>query len=185
MIANGLKDLTVIGTCLEYGLREGMLSEDMTPLPVVSYAISKNRLREQLESFIEKYLVHFRWLRLFYMYGEGQHPNSLYPQLLKAIKEGATEFNMSGGEQERDFLPVAKVAENIVACALQAKVLGVINVCSGRPLKVKDFVQAIIKGEGSSLKMNLGFYPYSEYEPMCFWGCNSLMKLILITYGSN
>ena len=62
-----------------------------------------------------------KWIRLFYMYGEGQNPNSLLSQLQTALQNGDQEFNMSGGEQERDYLPIEKVAEYIVTIALQNK----------------------------------------------------------------
>ena len=53
------------------------------------------------------------------MYGKGQSPNSLLSQLDKALENGEKIFNMSGGEQVRDYLPVEKVAEYIVKIALQ------------------------------------------------------------------
>ncbi|HLX93844.1 MAG TPA: NAD(P)-dependent oxidoreductase, partial [Puia sp.] len=37
LIRHGLKDLTVTGTCFEYGMREGMLSEDMDVNPTNPY----------------------------------------------------------------------------------------------------------------------------------------------------
>ena len=45
---------------------------------------------------------------------------------------------MSGGEQERDYLPIEKVAEYIVTIALQDNISGIINCCSGKPIKVKQ-----------------------------------------------
>ena len=35
LIKNGLKDLTVTGTCFEYGMQEGSLQEDMEVFPVI------------------------------------------------------------------------------------------------------------------------------------------------------
>src|SRR5690606_23628019 len=49
LIENGLKDLTVTGTCLEYGMQEGCLREDMATSPLTQYAIAKDRLRKELE----------------------------------------------------------------------------------------------------------------------------------------
>ena len=77
---------------------------------------------------------------------------------------------MSGGEQTRDYLPVEKVAEYIVKIALQKKVDGIINCCSGVPVTVKDFVEAYLKAVGKTIKLNFGYYPYTDYEPMHFWG---------------
>ena len=45
LISNGLKDVTVCGTCLEYGMAEGELHEDMPSVPTIAYPIAKNNLR--------------------------------------------------------------------------------------------------------------------------------------------
>jgi nucleoside-diphosphate-sugar epimerase len=178
MLQNGLKDLTVAGTCLEYGMLEGCLSEEMDVCPIVSYAIAKNMLRNELEKVCEHQSACFKWLRLFYMYGRGQNSNSLFAQLEKALENHESVFNMSGGEQERDFLPIDKMVNSIVTIALQKEVVGVINCCSGQPIKVKRLVKNILSEKGATLKLNLGFYPYTDYEPMSFWGDNTKLKKI-------
>ena len=85
LISNGLKDLTVTGTCLEYGMQEGCLSEEMPALPSNPYAIAKDELRSFIEELQQQYSFSFKWIRLFYMYGKGQNPNSLLSQLDKAL----------------------------------------------------------------------------------------------------
>jgi len=179
LVRNGLKDLTVTGTCFEYGMQEGCLREDMPVYPANPYAVAKNELRKELEEFCAVQQVHFKWVRLFYIYGEGQNPNSLFSQLNRAIDDGAGEFNMSGGEQVRDFLPIEKVAENLTAIALQNAVEGVINCCSGIPVTVKQFVEDYLKVSKKYIKLNLGYYPYADYEPMRFWGDDTKLKSIL------
>jgi nucleoside-diphosphate-sugar epimerase len=179
LLQNGLKDITVAGTCFEYGMKEGILSEDMNCEPANPYAIAKNELRLSLQQLTMQYSCNFKWARLFYMYGKGQSPKSLISQLDKALENGDAVFNMSGGEQVRDFLPIEKVAEYIVAIALQKEVTGVINCCSGNPVTVKDFVQAYLNSRQQSIQLNLGFYPYADYEPMRFWGDDRKLKRII------
>jgi len=179
LVRNGLKDLTIIGTCFEYGMQEGCLQEDMPALPDNPYGRAKNSLRIQLEAFKKGHPFSFKWVRLFYMYGKGQNPNSLLSQLDKALAAGVGTFNMSGGQQIRDYLPVGKVAENIAKIALQKEVEGVINNCSGIPITVKDFVEDYLRRINKSITLNLGYYPYPDYEPMKFWG--DIQKLKKIT----
>lgn len=178
IINNGLKDLLVTGTCFEYGMKEGCLREDMETEPANPYAVAKDQLRRKLEVFVAEKQIHFKWVRLFYMYGKGQSPNSLFSQLDKALTNCEPVFNMSGGEQERDYVPVEEVAKNIVAIALQNKVEGIINCCSGKPIAIKDLVQQYLDQKKQTIKLNLGFYPYTDYEPMKFWGDNNKLKLI-------
>jgi len=170
ILRHGLASLSVTGTCFEYGMHEGMLSEDMPSDPANPYAHAKDDLRKKLQQLQQAITFDFKWIRLFYMYGQGQNPNSLLSQLQKALDEKAMSFNMSGGEQVRDYLPVEKVAEYIVMIALQTKLGGIINCCSGQPVSVKELVEAYLRRKNAAIHLNLGYYPYTDYEPMAFWG---------------
>ena len=179
LIENGLADLTVTGTCLEYGIQEGGLKEDMPALPSTSYAVAKNELRKSLEALQQQHSFSFKWTRLFYMYGKGQNPNSLLSQLDKAIDDNEEVFNMSGGEQTRDYLPVEKVAEYIVRISVQNKLTEIINCCSGQPITIKQFVKNYLQKVNKEISLHFGYYPYTDYEPMHFWGNNDKLKMIL------
>ncbi len=179
LIENGLKDLAVTGTCFEYGLAEGCLSEDIITDPKNTYALAKDTLRKFLEQLQTKQSFQLKWIRLFYMYGSGQNPNSLLSQLEKSLDNGDTIFNMSGGEQERDYLPVEKVGQYIKAIALQNKINGIINCCSGKPLKIIDLVEDFMKKKNEKIHLNKGHYPYPQDEPMSFWGDDTKLKKIL------
>lgn len=179
LIENGMKNVTVIGTCFEYGMKTGALNEDMPSDPNLPYPFAKDTLRKFLTYLCQKHDCRFRWIRLFYMYGEGQDPNSLLSQLDRALANKENTFNMSGGKQVRDYLPVETVAEYIVKISLQDKVLGIINCCSGEPITVKDFVERYLKSKNQKIELNLGYYPYPDYEPMAFWGDNRKLKKAL------
>jgi dTDP-6-deoxy-L-talose 4-dehydrogenase (NAD+) len=179
LLDNGLTDLTVTGTCLEYGMQEGRLSEDMPALPIVPYALAKAALLQYLLECQQQHPYTLRWVRLFYMFGKGQRPNSLFSQLDQALKNGDEVFNMSGGEQVRDYLPIEKVAENIVSIALQKKITGIINCCSGIPVTVLDLINNYLKERHKAITLNTGYYPYPDYEPMRFWGDNTKLSSIL------
>ena len=177
IIENGLKKVVVIGTCFEYGMQSGALSEDIEAKPDNPYALAKDTLRKFLEQLQKKIDFELKWVRLFYMYGKGQSPNSILSQLGEALENGETDFNMSGGEQLRDYMPVENVAEYIVKIAMQNKVHGIINCCSGKPISIRKLAENYLKEKQKNIHLNLGYYPYPDYEPMAFWGDNR--KLIL------
>lgn len=179
MIEGGLKDLTAIGTCFEYGMADGKLHENDRTAPQNPYGLAKDSLRKSLEFLCTDKKVLFRWVRLFYMYGEGQNENSLIPLLDTAIERGDKVFNMSGGEQLRDYMSVAEVGRNIAAIAMQDGITGVINCSSGSPISVRRLAEERIKQKSSDIVLNLGFYPYTDYEPMAFWGDNLKINKIL------
>lgn len=180
MVIGGLQRLVAAGTLFEYGLQNGCLSEDTMPQPVTNYALAKDTLRKFTEALLTDYPdVSFAWLRLFYMFGPGQNPNSLLGQLAQAIQRKEPAFNMSGGEQLRDYLPVEVMASYIVRLAVSPDATGVINVCSGQPVSVRKLVEAQLEQQGVSLRLNLGHYPYPPHEPMAFWGNNRKLSNVL------
>lgn len=165
-----ISHVLVTGTCFEYGMREGCLVETLGTQPANAYALAKDTLRKFLESCCRQQPFAFQWARLFYMYGEGQNPNSLLAQLDRGIDSGDAVFNMSGGEQLRDYLPVAEVARRLVTLLEHPELNGVTNICSGTPISVRRLVEEHLAERGAQIGLNLGYYPYSSYEPMAFWG---------------
>ncbi len=182
MVRAGLKTLFVSGTCLEYGMKSGELSERDLPSPTNPYAIAKNTLRKELEDLKNRYEFNLIWSRLFYMYGEGQGSGSLYPLLQKAIERGDAVFNLSGGEQLRDYLHVEDVVDSITLLALARQDFGIVNICSGKPVSVRHLVEGWLKQQPCSIRLNFGYYPYPDYEAMEFWG--SIKKLHPLIYPS-
>jgi dTDP-6-deoxy-L-talose 4-dehydrogenase (NAD+) len=179
MVLGGLRDLVIAGTCFEYGMVDGCLSENMDTKPSNSYAIAKDTLRKFVVELEKQNRFVYKWIRLFYMYGEGQSKTSLMYLLDKAIQDKDKEFNMSSGEQLRDFLHIDKVVKNIDLIARQNIYLNQsINCCSGKPVSIKNLVESYLEKKKHNMKLNLGFYPYPDYEPMEFWGDNCKLQKI-------
>lgn len=179
LIAAGLKNLVVVGTCFEYGMQSGPLSEDLPARPVNPYGYAKDSLRRQLEYLRAAHPFNLTWARLFYLHGEGQATSSLLPLLRQAVARGDKAFNMSGGEQLRDYLPVTAVARSLVALALKQANSGVVNLCSGQPISVRKLVEGWIKENNWSIELNLGHYPYPDYEPLAFWGVTEKLTSLI------
>ena len=111
-----------------------------------------------------------KWARLFYIYGEGgERNNSILKQLDKAIDDGDKTFNMSQGEQLRDYLAIEEVANQLFVL-FESQKNGAFNVCSGEPISIRRLVESHIEKRGSQIEINAGYYPYLDYEPMEFWG---------------
>ena len=179
LIVSGVKNINVIGTCFEYGLQEGCLSEDLPPKPFTTYGVAKNTLRIFLEELKKKHEFDLKWIRLFYLYGEGQSKQSILELLKAAVNRGDKTFNMSGGEQLRDYLPVETVADNIVKISLQNEIQGIINNGSGQPISIRRLVEDYLKRTGKTIELNLGYYPYTTYEPHAFWACRKKLGSII------
>jgi dTDP-6-deoxy-L-talose 4-dehydrogenase (NAD+) len=164
---------------MEYGLQEGMLNEKLPTFPTNPYAIAKDSLRKFIEQFQKFYPFDLKWTRLFYMYGQGQNPKAILSLLESALLKGDNEFKMSGGEQQRDYLPVEKVATYIVKIATQKTITGIINCCSNQPITINQLVENFLTEKKQRIKLNKGFFPYPEHEPMHFWGDDTKLKKII------
>jgi nucleoside-diphosphate-sugar epimerase len=170
LVESGIEQLLVTGTCFEYGMQNGCLSEDMVTQPVNPYALAKDTLHRFLQAFRRQHPFILQWTRLFYIHGSGQNPNSLLAQLDRALDNNELVFNMSGGEQLRDYLPVETVALHLVRLLEQRQHNGVFNICSGVPVSIRSLVEQHLAQRGAYIQPNLGYYSYPEHEPMAFWG---------------
>ena len=170
MLEIGIKHILVTGTCFELGNRNGTLAPNMPTNPENPYAIAKDKLRKWLVSLQKEKKFVLQWVRLFYMYGVGQNPNSILSQLDSAIDNNEPVFNMSGGEQLRDYLKVTEVAKRLVNIVVKNEKQGIIHCCKGEPISIRRLVEEHIKKRNSNIKLNLGYYPYPEHEAMAFWG---------------
>ncbi|WP_018317445.1 NAD(P)-dependent oxidoreductase [Bradyrhizobium sp. WSM2793] len=181
-VDSGVSQIMVAGTCLEYGMEYGPLTEQGATAPITAYGLAKDALRKSLEFLQQQKPFTLQWMRLFYMYGEGQNPSSLLAQLDRAIDEDAPFFNMSAGDQLRDYLPINDVAANF-ALALENPLAcnGVINCCSGAPISVLDLVSQRRRSRSSGIELRRGHFPYPDYEPMAFWGVPSKLNALKLS----
>jgi len=179
MVDAGLRSLLVTGTCYEYGMTSGELSESVVAAPSNPYAHAKSALREQLRFLRIAHPFALTWARLFYMHGSGQPATSLLPQLAAAVARGDSRFAMSRGEQLRDYLAVDEVARHIVALALGCPDAGTVNICSGQPIAVRALVERTLVTQGWDIELDLGKYPYPDYEPLAFWGSRARLDTLL------
>ena len=181
LIQQGVKNITITGTCFEYGLQNGPLTEETQTNPQNPYAMAKDFLHKMLQQLSFHIPFQLKWLRLWYMFGKGQNAKSLLAQLQQAIDSGADEFAMSKGEQLRDYLPVEQVASLIIKSAINNSFTGTLNICSGSPVSINSVVENYLSQTNQTIKLNKGAYPYNTYEPMAFWGDNK--KLLQLTRG--
>ncbi|MBK9271788.1 MAG: NAD-dependent epimerase/dehydratase family protein [Saprospiraceae bacterium] len=177
MVTAGIGHIVITGTCLEYGKMEGCLTSDRCPVPQLPYPIAKDALRRFLTILQAEMNFELRWLRLFYTYGEGQSPNSILSQLAKAIEAGDPVFNMSKGDQLRDYLPVHEMAKQIVDACLLLDGSGIYNCCSGEPISISELVENFVKAHNSDIHLNKGYYDYPDYEAHSFWGYPDLKNI--------
>ncbi|QXI46485.1 NAD(P)-dependent oxidoreductase [Pseudomonas anuradhapurensis] len=180
----GVAQVLVTGTCFEYGMQSGPLDEHCPARPANPYGLAKHSLHQFLQALQKHRPFTLQWARLFYLHGEGQNPNSLLAALDRAIDSKAAVFDMSAGDQLRDFQPVTEAARQLAGLLHCRGFSGVVNCASGRPVAVRSLVEQRLRERGAELLLNLGHYPYPSHEPMAFWAVTDRLEQLLAAQGA-
>ena len=141
---------------------------ECSPLsPRSFYGLSKF-LGEKTVSFYEKSIPNLSTviLRPSLVFGNGGKDRFFVNQAIRTLKIGE-EFNMTLGEQTRDFIHVNDVVSGILQCLKFNDIShGVFNVSSGRGIRLKDVILYVSKKLNSSSKINFGALEYRDNEIM-------------------
>ena len=153
----GVKRLVFSSTCAVYGDDPRLPKlETMAPKPLSPYAAQKLAAEYHAKVFHELYGLETTVLRYFNVYGPRQDPTSPYSGVIsifmtKALRnQPATIYG--DGNQSRDFVYVKDVVKaNLLAAFAKGAGGRVMNVGSGRAVRVNQLWQAICFLSGSRL----------------------------------
>lgn len=185
LVSNGLKSLAIMGTMHEVGYWKGAIDENTLCNPTNLYGISKNALRKATEILCQKYNCIWKRLRAYYIYGNDDFGASIFCKIRKTYHSGGTEFNLTKGTNEFDFIEINELAKIISLVICQNDVNGIINVCSGKPVYLKEKILEYTKTNNIDLKLNWGVYPERESESPCIYGDRKKLDMILNKYNKN
>lgn len=179
MIASGLPQLTVLGSMHEIGFYEGSIDENTPTNPQSLYGISKNALRQSIELLQKDYTFVNQWIRGFYIVGNVQYGCSIFSKIAEAAAEGKTTFPFTTGENQYDFLDYDIFCKQVAAVVLQTEVNGIINCCSGRPMRLSERVERFIKENNYNIRLEYGAFPDRPYDSKAIWGSNTKIAQIM------
>jgi nucleoside-diphosphate-sugar epimerase len=167
----GVGHIVGIGTCLEYRLPSDRLSVDAPLAPTTLYAHAKLALFNTLASWLGSTGTRFSWARLFYLYGADEHPSRLVPYVLAGLSAGRP-IQLSAGTQLRDYLDV-RHAGAMIARTVSTGQVGAINICSSRPITVRQLAEELADACGRRDLLQFGTAPPRPSDPAAVVGiCN-------------
>lgn len=177
-----LKKFIYIGTSDEYGFIQSDYIEGVREKPTSSYGLSKLSITNVLQALAITSNFPSLILRPTIIYGPGQKSSMLIPSVIDALSNGK-EFNMSNGEQFRDFVYIDDMIDAIIL-AIQSKtgVNGqIINISYGKSFKLKYVINLItsIIGKQSHKLINFGNREYRAGEIMNYVVSNKVAEEIL------
>ncbi|MCR5226136.1 MAG: NAD(P)-dependent oxidoreductase [Eubacterium sp.] len=171
--------IVAMGSMHEIGFYEGCIKEDTPCNPTTPYGISKNSLRELTNMFCKQNNKEFQWLRGYYIVGNSKYGSSIFSKITAAEEEGKEFFPFTMGLNQFDFIDYEDFCEQVARTVEQNEVLGVINICSGRPERLADRVERFIKENGYKIKLKYGAFPDRPYDSKAVWGDSSKIDIIM------
>jgi dTDP-6-deoxy-L-talose 4-dehydrogenase (NAD+) len=143
LVEQGLRQLVVLGTCIEYRMGSARLHETETPLePTTPYARAKDQLRRRLvEQLADHPGVRMAWGRVFYPYGEGEHPARLCSSLISSLRRG-DEVVLKTPESTKDYIHISDLAGAILRVA-EAQMDGPVNLGTGSGVTVREIAERL------------------------------------------
>ncbi len=179
IIKGGCKNIAVMGTMHEVGFYEGKIDENTPCNPLSQYGVAKNALRQAMLLLAKQEGINLYWLRAFYIMGDDRRNSSIFTKLLLAEEEGKTMFPFTTGVNQYDFIDVKELAKQIVCASLQTDYTGVINVCTGKPVSLKDRVEQFIKDNNLNIQLEYGAFPERPYDSRIIYGDNTKIEAIM------
>ncbi|MDB9721230.1 NAD(P)-dependent oxidoreductase [Winogradskyella sp.] len=169
-----------ISTSEVYGgkLITSPFKEDDSFIPASPYSLSKYCAEVAVQTFSEIYSKKYTVLRLFNFFGKDMPDNFFMSQLMDKLKNNE-DFNMTAGEQKRDFLYLKDVINAMLLAEGNAANQHIFNVCSGIGKPIKDIAFEVKQSLKSSSKINLGALQYQDNEVWEMIGDNSKIKKTL------
>lgn len=179
MIDGGCRNIAVMGTMHEVGYWEGAIDEETPCNPLSQYGIAKNALRQSVLQYANGKDVNIFWLRAYYITGDDARNCSIFTKLVQAEEDGKEKFPFTSGKNQYDFIDVKELARQIVAASTQEQYKGIINVCSGEPISLKDKVQSFIEEKNLKIELEYGAFPERAYDSPIVYGDNTIIQKIL------
>lgn len=154
----GVRHLAATGTCIEYAPSEQPLREDVSPLtPTLAYSRAKMATGRMLESLATEGDVLWTWFRVFYCYGEGEHPDRIVSWIMRKLAAGES-VEVKTPDSVKDYIHVDDVASAILWC-LEKKIPGSINVACGQGIRIFDLAWKIAQVVQGDLSLVSGANP--------------------------
>jgi nucleoside-diphosphate-sugar epimerase len=144
-----IRSFIQIGSSMEYGKVKSPIAENFKCNPISIYGKAKFLSTKYLLNLFKKKNFPVTILRLFQIYGTHQDLNRFIPITINSCVNNKI-FPCSHGKQYRDFLYVEDLIDVIFLIFNNKKSRGeIINIGSGKPLKIKNIIRRIVNLYGS------------------------------------
>lgn len=170
----GCRRFIGVGSQAEYGVVEGLITEDIPFAPFSMYGAAK--AAECIMSKTQSRIAGMEWVwgRIFSLIGEYEPKGRLIPDLidsLKRINENAdkdgTDISLSAGTQDWDYLDAGDCAEAFIALAEKGRDGEIYNIANGDYHPLKYYTERLkdIYAPGTVMNYGAESFPRVTLKP--------------------
>lgn len=153
--------------------------EDQYPMPASPYSLTKLMAENLISTYSQIFDKPYTILRLFNFYGP-MMPRSFFLSQLEYALNNDIPFEMTEGEQKRDFLHIADLAFLVLQVAMKEQSNGqIINLCSGKGESIRTIAEKTAEKLNKKHLLRIGAIPYRTNEVWEMIGDNTKIKLLL------
>lgn len=158
----GCKLYVDAGSQAEYGIVQGVISEDTPCNPVSAYGKAKLQMYRESCDLTQRIGLKYIHLRILSVYGENDHPNTLIISTLKKMKNNEP-IEMRSGGQKWNYVYVKDAARQIAELSIysvndKSFFQEIYNIVSNDTRKLQDFIIEMKRIIGSSSELSFGGY---------------------------
>lgn len=165
----GGKRAVFTGSCFEYKFKNEALKETDETNPATAYARAKLDLLKSAEDYSRASGISFAWARIFYVFGKNEHPKRLTACIINGLKNN-TPIVIQTAHLFKDYIYTKEIA-GALSCLMSCDIRGIVNICSGTPVKVGDFAKTFAKQAGREALLEL--YEKQTDQPPLVLGDNT------------
>ena len=166
---NGGKRVVYAGTCFEYKFKNEPLKEtDELDIEKTVYTFCKHKLHEIAEYFCKQNNISFGYGRIFYVYGKNEDKTRLTGMIIDKLSKNEKVIIKSGA-LIKDYMYSKDIANAFVKF-LDSDVEGSVNICTGKPISIKEFALEI--GKQMNKKDLIFFQDEPSNQPAIIVGDN-------------
>jgi nucleoside-diphosphate-sugar epimerase len=152
----------------EYGDALSPQNENLREKSISPYSFGKVASTHFLQMLHKTENFPVSIVRIFLTYGPGQNNKRFFPQIINGCLDNRS-FKVSKGNQLRDFCYIEDVVDAIYKILFSKKTVGkILNIGSGKPIKIKNMIKKVVKLIGSGQPI-FGALPYRKGENMSLY----------------
>ena len=174
-----LKKIILMGTMDEYGDSNQIFDESSLESPLSAYGLSKLTTTKLGLIYHKEFDLPITVIRPSIVYGHNQGVEMFIPSIINTLSND-NFFDMTSGEQERDFLYICDLIEVIIKVKDSSNTNGeVINIGYGKSIKLVELAKYISNKLKKDNLLNIGSVPYRSSESMNYSVCINKAKRLL------